>query len=113
MNLSQKEMGDVTILRLEGIFSGDAEGDTLRNRIRDLVAAGRTKVVLDLARVTWINSSGLGMLHHCLADIREAGGSFKLTNVNPRVHQVLAVSRFDTIFESYSDVRGALASFYR
>jgi anti-sigma B factor antagonist len=112
MNLIQKDMGDVTILQVEGMISGE-EGEDLRDRIRNLVAAARTKVVLDLARVSWINSSGLGTLHHCLGDIREAGGSFKLTNVNPRVRQVLSVSRFDTIFESYSDVRGALASFYR
>jgi len=113
MNLTREEVGDVTVLRLEGLMDGGKGCQALRSLVESLAAQGPKKVVVDLARVSWLNSQGLGVLHACHRAIQGSGGSLKLTHLNPRVRQVLAVSRFDTLFESYDDVRGALASFYR
>jgi anti-sigma B factor antagonist len=113
MNMQRRDMGDVTVLALDGIVDGGAESRALVATVTEILGEGRRKLILDLGEVSWVNSSGLGALHRCWSLARELQGSFKLTNVNSRVRQVLAVSHFDALFESYPDVRGAVASFYR
>jgi anti-sigma B factor antagonist len=113
MTIETEDLGDVTILRLAGLLNGGGGKDDLRTTVEDLVHSGRNKVIVDMAKVPWANSVGLGSLHFCYRAVKETGGSFKLTNVSPRIRHILHVSHFDTIFESYQDVRGALASFYR
>jgi len=113
MKITCEDFGDVTIIRLAGLLNGGTGRDDLRSTVADLIHSGRNKVVVDMAKVPWTNSVGLGNLHFCYLAMKDSGGSFKLTNVSPRIRQILNVSHFDTIFESYEDVRGALASFYR
>lgn len=113
MDMHRRDMGDVTVLALEGIVNGGEESRTLVATVTNILEEGRRKFILDLGQVSWVNSSGLGTLHKCWSLVREMQGSFKLTNVNHRVRQVLAVSHFDDLFESYPDIRGAVASFYR
>ena len=113
MTITCEDLGDVTIVRLAGLLNGGTGRDDFRTKIQDLVHSGRNKVVVDMAKVPWANSVGLGNLHFCYLAVKDSGGSFKLTNVSPRIQHILRVSNFDTIFESYQDVRGALASFYR
>ena len=111
MNLTREDVGDVTVLKLQGLMDGSKGCQAFRTLVEELAAAGPKKVLVDLGGVSWLNSRGLGILHACHRTIQGAGGSLKLTRLNPRVRQVLAVSRFDTLFESYEDVPGALASF--
>lgn len=113
MNMQRRDLGDVTVLALDGVVNGGDESRALVAAVEAALGEGRRKLVLDLGRVSWVNSSGLGTLHKCWSLVRAREGWFKLTNVNSRVRQVLAVSHFDDIFESYTDVRGAVASFYR
>lgn len=113
METQRRDMGDVTVLALEGVLNGGKESRALVASVTAVLDEGRRKLVLDLGRVSWVNSSGLGTLHRCWKLVQEGRGSFKLTNVNSRVRQVLAVSHFDHLFESYPDIRGAVASFYR
>lgn len=112
MNLKRNDMGEVTVLHLEGVLSGGKDAAALRAAVTELLEEGRMKLVLDLEKVAWINSFGLGTLHGCHTDARKAGGYFKITNVNQRVRHVMTVSRFDSLLESFDDVRGAVASFY-
>lgn len=111
MNLTREDVGDVTVLKLEGLMDGGKGCQAFRTLVEELAAEGPRKVVVDLGRVSWLNSQGLGALHACHRAIQGSGGALKLSQLNPRVRQVLAVSRFDTLFESYEDVPGALASF--
>lgn len=112
MKISREDLGDVTILRLQGILNGGTENQDLRTTVKGILDEGRKKIVLDMELVSWANSVGLGNLHFCHNTVKQSGGVLKLTKVNKRIKQVLEVSRFDTIFESYPDVRGAVASFY-
>jgi len=112
MKISREDLGDVTILRLAGVLNGGSDSGDLRATVNTLIDEGRQKLILDMGQVSWANSVGLGNLHFCYTAVKNSGGAFKLTSVNHRIQQVLSVSRFDTIFESYDDVRGAVASFY-
>jgi anti-anti-sigma factor len=113
MKISREDLGDVTILRLQGVLNGGSDSQDLRTTVKEILAEGRQKLVVDMERVSWANSVGLGNLHFCYTAIKNSGGFLKLTKVNHRIQQVFQVARFDTIFESYDDVRGAVASFYR
>ncbi len=112
MKISREDLGDVTILKLQGILNGGTDSEDLRAMVKAILAEGRYKLVVDMERVSWANSVGLGNLHFCYTAAKNSGGFLKLTNVNQRIQQVFEVARFDTIFESYDDVRGAVASFY-
>lgn len=113
MKISREDLGEITILRLQGILNGGTDSQDLRAMVKEVLSEGRHKLVVDMERVSWANSVGLGNLHFCYTAIKNSGGFLKLTNVNHRIQQVFEVARFDTIFESYDDVRGAVASFYR
>lgn len=112
MNFKRNDLGEITVIHLEGVLSGGEDAAALRTAVTSLLDEGRLKLVVDLEKVAWINSFGLGTLHACHTEARKAGGFLKITNVNKRVRHVLTVSRFDSLLESFADVRGAVASFY-
>lgn len=111
MQVKRVPHGRVMVLALSGKIMGGAEFDDFKAEIRQLIDDDCPRVVLDLAEVPWINSSGLGMLitaHHSLA---AAAGTLKLCNVNDRVEGILAVSRLERVFEVHPDRAAAVASF--
>jgi anti-sigma B factor antagonist len=80
-------------------------------KIRELVDRGVTKVVLDLAGVTYIDSSGVGMLAAKLKTLREKGGDLKLLNLNPRAESLLGMLKLLIVFERFEDEAMAVRSF--
>ena len=113
MKLEREDLGDVTILKASGVLSGGSDGEEMKTMVRQLMDEGCRKLVVDMGGVAWANSSGLGVLHSCYTMVKNHGGFLKLTNVTPRVEEVLKITRFDTVFEAHPGVREALASFYR
>ena len=112
MKLDREDLGDVTILKATGVLSGGPDGERLKSTVQGILDEGCRKVVMDLNGVAWANSAGLGVLHSCFTTVKNTGGSMKLTNVTPRVSEILKITHFDTVFESHPGVREALASFY-
>jgi anti-sigma B factor antagonist len=78
----------------------ETESD-LRDAVRRQLDAGRRHLVLDLARVPYVDSCGLGTMVQAYVSAHRAGGSVKLWNVTPRVRQLLRITRLLTIFELY------------
>ena len=113
IKLNRRDSGDVTIIELSGRLMGGPDSDLVQKTVRDLIAEGRTKVVVDLSQVAWVNSSGLGSLIASYTALREKSGSLKLLNVSRRIEQILAVTKLSTVFESYPDEGSVLASFNR
>ena len=111
MKLSYRLVDEVTVVDVEGkILLG--EGDIqLKQTIDDLLAQGRKRILLNLAKVPYIDSAGLGQIIRCFTAIRKAGGEFKLLSPNPRVVDLLAVTKLANVFDWYSDESGALGSF--
>jgi anti-sigma B factor antagonist len=89
---------------------GEGTSD-LRKRMRELVEGGSRKIVLNLADVTYIDSSGIGELVAGYTTVATAGGALKLLNLAKRVHELLNITKLYTIFESFEDEASAVASF--
>jgi anti-sigma B factor antagonist len=110
MKITQKEIDNVVVLELSGKIMGGPDATTLNDKLHALVETGKTKVVADLSKVNWMNSSGLGILISALTTIRNAGGDLKLAEINARLgfeDKALAASvlRFVQDLEDNEDVQ--------
>ncbi|MCA0445352.1 MAG: STAS domain-containing protein [Bacteroidetes bacterium] len=113
MSLIAKETqnGAVTIIHLNGDVLGGPDAAQLNDRLHQLVSSGNLKVVLDLAGVSFMNSSGLGMLIGGLTTMKNAGGSLKLANPAERIQSLLVITKLSTLFSTYKSVEEAIESF--
>ena len=84
LEIQERQEGDVTVLILTGQITLDAGDLVFKARVNDLLGQGRTKIVADMANVTYVDSAGLGMLASKLRTVREKGGDLKLARVPPR-----------------------------
>ncbi len=99
LKIDTREVAHVTILDITGrIVLGEEIGD-LRDAVRALVAEGKKKIILNLAGVDYIDSSGVGELVGSFTSVRNAGGELKLLNLTQKVHDVLHVTKLYTVFE--------------
>jgi len=111
LKIDTREVAHVTILDVHGrIVLGEEIGD-LRDAVRNLVAEGKKKIVLNLAEVDYIDSSGVGELVGCFTTVRNAGGELKLLNLSQKVHDVLHVTKLYTVFDIRQDEFTAVKSF--
>jgi anti-sigma B factor antagonist len=111
LTINTREVSHVTILDVQGrIVLGDEIGQ-LRDAVRGLVADGRKKIILNLADVDYIDSSGVGELVGCFTTVRNAGGELKLLNLSQKVHDVLHVTKLYTVFDIRDDEFTAVKSF--
>ena len=109
--ITTREVDHVTLLDIRGrIILGD-ETDTLRTAVRDLLANGKKKIILNLADVDYIDSSGVGELVGSFTAVRNAGGELKLLNLTTKVHDVLHVTKLYTVFDIRDDEFKAVKSF--
>jgi anti-sigma B factor antagonist len=93
------------------LTAGDA-ADTLRTTLRETVAAGRNYVVLNLAEVDYIDSTGLGGMVVCFTTLRKSGGRLVLLNLNRRHLELLVLTKLSTVFEIFDDEQNAVNSFF-
>src|ERR1035438_5301553 len=99
LKIDTREVAHVTILDVRGrIVLGDEIGD-LRDAVRGLLAEGKKKIILNLAEVDYIDSSGVGELVGAFTTVRNAGGELKLLNLSQKVHDVLYVTKLYTVFD--------------
>ncbi len=111
LTIDNREVGYVTIVDVQGrIVLGDEIGD-LRAAVRGLVAQGKKKIILNLAAVDYIDSSGVGELVGCFTTVRNAGGELKLLNLSKKVHDILNVTKLYTVFDVREDEFNAVKSF--
>lgn len=111
LTINAREVSHVTILDVQGrIVLGD-EIHQLRDAVRGLVAEGKKKIVLNLAEVDYIDSSGVGELVGCFTTVRNVGGELKLLNLSQKVQDVLHVTKLYTVFDIRDDEFHAVKSF--
>jgi len=113
MRIKEKIEGDVAILSLSGKMMGGPETAELQESVKSLISDNITKVIVDLAKVKWMNSSGLGSLMGALTSMRNADGDLKLANVTEKVQSLLMITQLMTIFKTYNSVDRAVASFLK
>lgn len=111
LSIAERRVKGVTILDMEGNVIMGGGSARLRDAIQRLKDEGRAKILLNLARVKYMDSSGVGELVAGLKLLGEAGGHLKLLNPPERVEQVLALSSVLSMFEIYADETRALNEF--
>jgi anti-sigma B factor antagonist len=111
LSIEPREAGKVTILDVKGrIVLGDEIG-SLRKTVHSLVEEGKKKIILNLADVDYIDSSGVGELVGCYTTLRNEGGELKLLNLSPKVQDILNVTKLYTVFDIREDEFTAVKSF--
>ena len=111
LQISIRESGDVTILDLQGRATIGADSDLLSGHLQKLVAKGVRKLLVNLADVTQLDSSGVSAIVGTYVSLRRQGGSLKLLCPCGRVRAVLRVVRLPEIIPTFEDETQALASF--
>jgi anti-sigma B factor antagonist len=111
LKIDTREVAHVTILDVEGRIVLGEEIGHLRDAVRSLVANGTKKIILNLANVDYIDSSGVGELVGSFTTVRNAGGELKLMNLTQKVHDVLHVTKLYTVFDIKDDEFTAVKSF--
>ncbi len=111
MNLKEKELNGIVVLELSGKVMGGPDANLLSEKLHELVDKEKTKVIADLSKVSWMNSSGLGILIGGLTTMRNNGGDLKLVSVTDRINSLLIITKLITIFETFEKMEDALKSF--
>lgn len=111
MTISTREVSHVTIVDINGRITLGEETGLLRDTVRQLIAAGKKKIVLNLAQVDYIDSSGVGELVSSFTTVRNAGGELKLLALTKKVQDVLYVTKLYTVFDIKDDEFTAVKSF--
>lgn len=111
MKIKREEKDGVVVLRLDGKLMGGPDADTMKAHIQQAIDEGNPRVLIDLANVPWMNSTGLGILIANYTTLTRAEGKMKLMNVSSRINSVLIITQVGTVFETFSDEKSALASF--
>jgi anti-sigma B factor antagonist len=111
LTIEERHAGDVTVLVLTGQMLLDDGDLAVGRRIRDLIARGFAKIVLDLGGVAYIDSSGVGMIVAKLKTLRENGGDLKLLHLNPRAESLFGMLKLLIVFERFDDEAAAVRSF--
>ena len=111
LTIAEHDAGDVTVLTLGGQMLLDDGDLAFRLRIHDLVARGRVNVVVEMAGLTYIDSSGIGMIAGKLKTIRERGGDMKLAGLSTRGQRVFGMAKLLMIFETFDTEAAAVRSF--
>jgi anti-sigma B factor antagonist len=109
--ITPRQEGPVTVLDVSGrITLGEGTG-TLRDELRNLIATNRKNILLNLAGVTAIDSSGIGQLVAGFTTVANQGGKLKLLNLSKKINDLLNMTKVSMIFEIYDDEKKALDSF--
>ena len=93
VKLTTRQVGDVTVVDAVGRITLGEGASTFRDSIRDLVASGNKKLLLNLAEISYIDSSGIGELVSGFTTVANQGGTVKLLNLTKRVQDLLQITK--------------------
>ena len=111
LTITERQAGDVTILDMSGKVTIGDGSVALRTVIRRLLQEGKKKVLLNLAGVGYIDSSGIGELVSSYTTTNNAGGQLKLLNLTQKLQDLLAITKLLTVFDVYNDEGEALGTY--
>jgi len=112
LEISRREKEGITLLDMSGPLTMGEAATRLRDTLRGLLAEGRGNVVLNLAKVDYIDSTGLGAMMMCYTALRRESGRLVLLNLNRRHMELLVLTKLSTIFEMFDDEQMAVNSFF-
>jgi len=111
VKITERQVGKVSILDMEGDIRIGGSRIALRDAIRSLITQGQTQVLVNLARVERIDSCGLGELVSSFVTLTTGGGKIKLLNLSQRVREVMTITKLLTVFDVFENEQKAIESF--
>jgi len=111
MKMTSSEVDDVSVVKLDGRIILGEESNSLREKVKSLLAEGKKKIVLNMADVTYIDSSGLGALVAAHVSAKAQGASVRLCNLGQKFHEVMQLTKLLTVFDVYDTEAAAVSSF--
>ncbi len=111
LNIKERQAGDVTVLDLDGKITIGEGSVSVRTAVRRLLEEGKKKILLNLAGVSYVDSSGIGELVSSFTTINREGGQLKLLNLTQKIQDLLAITKLLTVFDTYDDEATALNSY--
>lgn len=106
-----RDVGEIAVVDFSGKITLGEGSATLRKLVRELVENGRRKILLNLADVDYIDSSGIGELVGAYTTVRSASGELKLVYLTKRVRDIIQITRLFTVFDVQPDEASAVRSF--
>jgi anti-sigma B factor antagonist len=111
MKIKVSEKYGAVVIDLKGNVMGGDDTKEFNDLLHKLIDEGKMNVVVDLADVKFMNSSGLGMMIGGLTTMKKAGGNLKLARVTEKIESLLIITKLITIFEFFDNVEDAVKSF--
>jgi anti-sigma B factor antagonist len=109
--MTNREVDGVSVVALDGRIVLGEESNALREKVKSLIADGKTKVVLNMANITFIDSAGLGTLVAAHHSAKSQGAALKLAHLGSKFQEVLQITKLLTVFDVYNSEAEAVASF--
>jgi anti-sigma B factor antagonist len=111
LNINERQAGDVTVLDMSGKITIGEGSVALRSAIRRLLEEGKKRILLNLAGISYVDSSGIGELVSSYTAINKEGGQLKLLNLTQKIQDLLTITKLLTVFDVYDSEADALNSF--
>ncbi len=111
MKIKERQRDGVTILEVSGKIMGGPDAELFNSTLKSLIHEGQARVLVDLGKVTWVNSTGLGILISGYTTLKRSNGEMKLLNVSERIESIFMVTKLHTVFESYKNEDEGVLSF--
>ena len=111
LNITERQAGDITILDMDGKVTIGEGSVALRTTIRRLLGEGKKKILLNLGRVGYVDSSGIGELVSSFSAVNRESGSLKLLNLTQKIQDLLAITKLLTVFDVYDSESEAVSNF--
>lgn len=111
LQATPRQINGVTILDLSGTITLDGGSATLRQVMADLLTKDHNRILLNLADVSYVDSTGIGELVSAFTTTKKRGGQIKLLNLTKKIRDLLLITKLYTIFDVHSDEQAAVKSF--
>jgi anti-sigma B factor antagonist len=111
LKASTRQVTGVTIVDLSGNIKLGEGTSVLRETVKDLLGKGQKKMLLNLAEISYIDSSGIGELVSAFTSVRNQGGELRLLHLTKKVHDLLQITKLYTVFDVKDDEAAAISAF--
>ena len=111
MSFNVSERYNCVIIEFKGNVMGGPDAVSLNEKLHELIGKKKTNIVVNLAKVKFMNSSGLGMMIGALTTMRKAGGDLRIANATDKIESLLIITKLITVFKHYKSLDEAVESF--
>ena len=111
MKFVTKEVFNAKVIEVKGKLEGGPKAEEFHNILQETIAANKKNVIVDLSDVSYVNSSGIGIIVRGFTTMKNAEGDMKLAGISDKVSGVLAITKLNSVFEQYPNVEEAAKSF--